>query len=129
MSEIILTFALRNLKLNHLNHLSVMAKKISFWNEDQFVSYEEYASFGISGDTYCKNYDRSEAQGVAEEDMCPLCAKALKEGSYKTLTTLVAPNGVTKYYFNPNVKGGEQVKVGNGCFKHLMEAYKKKYNK
>lgn len=103
-----------------------MAKKINYWNENEFVTYEEYADFGISGETYCKNLDRSIAKGVAQSDMCPLCAKALKEGSYKTLTTIIAPNGVTAYYFNPNAQG-EQIKVGNGCFKHLMEAYRKKY--
>jgi hypothetical protein len=105
-----------------------MAKKINFWNESEFVNYEEYASFGISGDAYCKNLERSIAKGVAENDRCPLCAKELKEGSYKTLTTLIAPNGTTNYYFNPNVKG-EQTKVGNGCFKHIMEAYREKYGK
>lgn len=105
-----------------------MAKKTNFWNETEFVNYEEYASFGISGDAYCKNLERSIAKGVAQSDMCPLCAKALKEGSYKTLTTLIAPNGTTNYYFNPNAQG-EQIKVGNGCFKHIMEAYRKKYGK
>ena len=104
-----------------------MAKN-SFWSESEFVTYEEYAYYGISGETYCKNLNRSMSKGVAQSDMCPLCAKPLKEGSYKTLTTLIAPNGTTNYYFNPNVKG-EQTKVGNGCFKHIMEAYRAKYGK
>jgi hypothetical protein len=99
-----------------------------FWSETEFVNFEEYADFGMSGKQYDRNYMRSMAQGVAVEDMCPLCAKALKDGSYKILTTTTAPNGTTNYYYNPNVVG-EKIKVGNGCFRRLMQAYRKKYEK
>ena len=105
-----------------------MAKKNSYWNENEFVSYEEYAQYGISGNQYEKNWETSHKHGIDSNDMCPLCAKALKEGSYRTMIVKEAPNKVTCYYFNPSVEG-TPVKVGNGCFRNLMKAYKAKYNK
>ena len=104
-----------------------MAKN-NFWNENEFVTYEEYADFGISGEARERNLQRSMFKKLEFDQLCPFCFKPLKEGSYKTLTMVIMPNGCTAYYFNPNVKG-EQIKVGNGCFKHIMEAYKYKYGK
>ena len=104
-----------------------MAKKINFWNENEFVTYEEYASFGISGEMRERNLERSMLKKIDFDELCPFCFKPLKEGSYRVLT--VKNNGTTDYYYNPNVKGGEQVRIGNGCFKHVMEAYRKKYGK
>ena len=98
------------------------------WSENEFVNYEEYAEFGISGDMYCKNLDKSIKKGVPNECMCPLCAKELKEGSYRLMIIKTAPNGTTNYFFNPNVQG-QTIKVGNGCYKNLMKAYKEKYKK
>lgn len=104
-----------------------MAKKINFWNENQFVSYEEYANFGISGEMRERNLKSSMLKKLDFDQLCPLCFKPLKDGSYKTLT-IVEVNGTTNYYFNPNVKG-KQIKVGNGCFKRLIQAHRYKYEK
>ena len=105
-----------------------MAKKNNFWNEIEFVNYEEYASFGISGEMRERNLERSMLKKLDFDQLCPFCFKPLKEGSYKTLTITTSANGTTDYYYNPYVKG-EQIKVGNGCFKHVMEAYREKYGK
>lgn len=105
-----------------------MANKINFWNENEFVSYEEYASFGISGEMRERNLERSMLKKLNFDQLCPFCFKPLKDGSYKTLITTIGANGATDYYFNPSVKG-EQTKVGNGCFKRLIQAYKSKYKK
>ena len=102
-----------------------MAKNTE-WREDEFVTYDEYAYYGISGDTRDRNLERSEKKGYKYEDLCPFCMKPLKEGSYRILT-YVSTN-VGTFYNNANV-AGEPVKVGNGCFKHIMQAYKEKYNK
>ena len=104
-----------------------MAKKINFWNENEFVTYEEYASFGISGEVRERNLERAMLKKIDFDELCPFCFKPLKEGSYRVLTA--KDSGATVYYYNPNVKGGEQVRIGNGCFKHVMEAYRKKYGK
>ena len=99
------------------------------WGPDEFVDYDEYANYGVSGDYYLKNSDRADKLGVPEEDRCPLCSKPLKDGSYKTLRTLTDPaSQQTRYYFNQNAPG-EPMKVGNGCFRNLTKAYKAKYGK
>lgn len=103
--------------------------KTKFWNENEFVNYEEYASFGISGEMRERNLNRSMGKGMGFGELCPFCFKPLKEGSYKVLIGKVRENGTIDYYYNPNVKGGEEVRVGNGCFRHIMEAYKAKYGK
>lgn len=97
---------------------------MKIWNENEFVTYDEYAYFGISGEQRDRNMFRSDKLGIPEEDRCPFCYKPLKEGSYKTLYYKDI-NGDT-YFMHP-VSGGEPIKVGNGCFKHLNQAYKKKY--
>ena len=104
-----------------------MAKKLAYWDENQFVTYEEYSAYGISGEIRERNLMHSDKLGISEECRCPLCMKQLKEGSYKIL---IVPNNTntTQYYFNPTVKG-IPVKIGNGCFKNIMKAYKAKYNK
>ena len=102
-----------------------MRKQI-MWENDEFVCYDEYAPYGVTGEQYDKNWERSEKLGVCNDDMCPLCAKPLKEGSYRTLFCTNESN--TRYYMSP-ADGRESIKVGNGCFKRLMEAYKEKYHK
>ena len=98
-----------------------------YWNEDEFVSYEEYATYGISGEARERNLERAHRKGIGFETLCPFCFKELKEGSYKTL--IVNTEGsCSRYYFNPNAKG-TPVKIGNGCFKHVTEAYRAKYKK
>jgi len=98
-----------------------------YWNEDEFVSYDEYATYGISGAARERNLERADRKGIGFECLCPFCFKELKEGSYKTLIDNTE-GSCSRYYFNPNAKG-TPIKIGNGCFKHLMEAYRAKYNK
>ena len=98
-----------------------------FWKENEFVSYEEYAEFGISGEARERNLERADRKQIGFECLCPLCFKELKEGSYKVLIANT-DNSCTHYYFNPNAKG-TPVKIGKGCFKHIMQAYKEKYGK
>ena len=104
-----------------------MTKKISEWKNNEFVTYEEYVMFGISGETRERNLERSNKLGIPEECRCPLCMKPLKEGSYRIL---IVPNNTsaTCYYNNSSIIG-ERVKIGNGCFRNIMKAYKYKYNK
>jgi hypothetical protein len=98
-----------------------------YWNVDEFVSYEEYAEFGISGEVRDRNLERADKKSIPFGQLCPLCFKELKEGSYKTL--IVNTEGsCSRYYYNPNAKG-TPIKIGRGCFKHIMEAYRAKYNK
>lgn len=103
-----------------------MGRTANKWKSTEYVTYEEYAMFGISAAAYDRNFDRSEKLGISEDCRCPLCAKPLKEGSYKTLMTIMQPNGVVRYYNNDEVEG-TPIKVGNGCFRNLMKAYNKKY--
>lgn len=104
-----------------------MANKNKFWGSNEFVTYEEYAMFGISGDAYMRNLERSDRLGIPDDCRCPLCAKPLKEGSYKIMITRESPNnGVAEYYYNPDAPG-VPTKVGNGCFRNLMKAYNIKY--
>lgn len=102
-----------------------MTKK--FWNTDEFVTYDEYATYGISGEQRDRNMMKSDKLGVPESDRCPLCFKPLKDGSYKTLYYKDV-NSCDTYFMHP-VDGSEPIKVGNGCFKHLNEAYKEKYQR
>lgn len=103
-----------------------MAKKILFWGETEYVSYEEYAVYGIGGDARERNLTHSINKGLDFEQMCPFCMRELKDGSYVEMWAVEPTSGCTRYYFHPNAKG-EKIKIGKGCFKHIMEAYKKKY--
>lgn len=106
-----------------------MTNKNKFWGSNEFVTFEEYANYGISGDSYMRNLERSEKLGVPDECRCPLCAKPLKERSYRIMITRESSvNGVTEYYYNPDVEG-TPMKVGNGCYRNLLKAYNDKYIK
>lgn len=105
-----------------------MARTRKFWGVEEFVSYEEYAYYGISGEALERNMNVAEQKGLTDEQTCPFCSKELKEGSYVVMKVVVAPNGVSRYYFNPNAVGKE-IKVGLGCFRNLKKAYKDKYEK
>lgn len=104
-----------------------MTRKNSYWNENEFVTYEEYASYGISGEARERNLERSMKLGISNKCMCPLCMKPIKEGSYKILI-VPSDTSSTHYYYNPAVVG-TPVKIGKGCFQNIMKAYKNKYNK
>ncbi len=105
-----------------------MARTRKFWGVEEFVNYEEYAYYGISGKAFERNMIASQKKGLTIDQTCPFCCKELKEGSYVVMKVVVAPNGVNQYYFNPNAVGKE-IKVGLGCFRNLMKAYKDKYGK
>lgn len=101
-----------------------MAKKE--WREDDYVSYEEYVPYGVTGEQYDRNSMRSEKLGLSEDETCPLCAKRLKEGSYRTLYCDTMSNGVERYFKHPG-PDRTPVKVGTGCVRRLDEAHAEKY--
>ena len=105
------------------------AKKTKYWEPDEFITYDDAASYLCTGDARYKNMERYDRLGVPEDERCPFCSKQLKQGSYKTLTYNDPDNnGNTHYYFHPEAPG-KPMKIGNGCFKRLSDAYKGKYGK
>jgi len=105
-----------------------MARKLcTEWGVDEYVDYEEYAVYGVSGKEYERNSNHCDKLNIPYSQRCPLCGKRLR-GNFKTLKAVTAANGVIRYYNNSNING-ENIAVGNGCFKRLIQAYKSKYKK
>ncbi len=102
--------------------------KAQQWQQDEFVDYDEYAYFGVGFDYRERNWNHCMKNNIPESEICPLCSRQLKEGSYRMVGVTTDRNYCTRYYLNPP-EGMERIKVGEGCIKRLVQAYKKKYGK
>ena len=102
-----------------------------FWGIDEYVDYDEYADFGISGEMRERNIQRALRKGLSlsDEKLCPFCFKELKDDSYVEMWCVDVLEYSTRYYFTKNQPHplAHKIKVGKGCFRNLQKAYKLKY--
>lgn len=130
LRQIVIETVKRILKENSAKALSQKTQNESkapkYWQPDEFVNWDEWVADSNYGyDFFEKNEEKSDKLCVPLDQRCHLCNKALTGDKYKPVKFSTA-SGNSHWCYNPDAEG-EDVKIGNTCFKSLQRAHDRKY--